>query len=99
MEEGQVRAMEERWWAGLDARGIQGRWAGTEGRAMEGRRASIIPMQWERWWAWGWKARVVFYHGGYMTRETKCKLSGPLDECSKEQRYQSELKIMTHPYT
>ena len=47
----------------------------------------------------GWKARVVFYHGGYITRETKCKLSGPRDECYKEQWYQSELEIMTHTYT
>jgi hypothetical protein len=27
-----------------------------------------------------------------MMRETKCKLSGPLDGCYKEQWYQSELK-------
>jgi hypothetical protein len=40
-----------------------------------------------------------FIMGGYITRETKCKLSGPLDECYKEQWYQSELKIITHTYT
>lgn len=36
---------------------------------------------------------------GNMTRETKCKLSGPLDECYKKQWYQSELEIMSYTYT
>jgi hypothetical protein len=56
-------------------------------RGEDGRKVDIYDYQWERWWVWGWKARFVFYRGGYMTRETKCKLSGPLDECCKEQWY------------
>ena len=47
----------------------------------------------------GGRHAFAFYHGGYMSRETKCKLSGPLDECYNKQWYQSELEIMTHPPT
>ena len=36
------------------------------------------------WFISTWNARTVFYHGASWTREAKCKLSGPLDECHKQ---------------